>query len=40
MRSKNLIIGLVCLLILVVVLSMSTKSQKSEEQPKFERIGS
>jgi YVTN family beta-propeller protein len=38
MKTKNLIIGLVCLLILVVVLSMSTKSQKPEEQPKFERI--
>jgi len=38
MRSKNLIIGLVCLLIVVMVLSMSTKSQKPEEQPKFETI--
>ena len=38
MRTKNLIIGLVCLLILVVVLSMSTKSQKPEEPPKFEPI--
>jgi hypothetical protein len=38
MKSKNLIIGLVCLLILVVVLSMSTKSQKPEETPKFEVI--
>jgi Tol biopolymer transport system component len=38
MKNKNLIIGLVCLLILVVVLSMSTKSQKPEETPKFEVI--
>jgi Tol biopolymer transport system component len=38
MKSKNLLIGLVCLLIVVVVLSMSTKSQKPEEQPKFETI--
>ena len=38
MKTKNLIIGLACLLILVVVLSMSTKSQKPEEQPKFEVI--
>ena len=38
MRSKNLIIGLLCLLIVVVALSMSTRSQKPEEQPKFETI--
>ncbi|KPK75033.1 MAG: hypothetical protein AMJ89_05015 [candidate division Zixibacteria bacterium SM23_73] len=38
MKSKNLLIGLVCLLISVAVLSMSTKSQKSAETPKFERI--
>lgn len=38
MKSKNLLIGLVCLLIVVVVLSMSTKSQKPEEQAKFEVI--
>lgn len=38
MRTKNLIIGLVCLLVVVVVLSMSTKSQKPEETPKFEVI--
>jgi len=38
MKSKNLLIGLVCLLTVVVVLSMSTKSQKPEEEPKFERI--
>jgi hypothetical protein len=38
MKSKNLIIGLVCLLTVVVVLSMSTKSQKPEETPKFESI--
>ena len=38
MKSKNLFIGLICLLIVVVVLSMSTKSQKPEETPKFETI--
>jgi hypothetical protein len=38
MKSKNLLIGLACLLIVVVILSMSTKSQKPEEQPKFETI--
>jgi hypothetical protein len=38
MKNKNLLIGLVCLVISVVVLSMSTKSQKPEDQPKFERI--
>lgn len=38
MRSKNLLIGLTCLLIVVVVLSMSTRSQKPEKQPKFEVI--
>jgi hypothetical protein len=38
MKTKNLIIGLACLLIVVVVLSMSTKSQKPEETPKFETI--
>jgi Tol biopolymer transport system component len=38
MKTKNLIIGLVSLLLLVVVLSMSTKSQKPEEQAKPEII--
>jgi Tol biopolymer transport system component len=38
MRSRNLIIGLVCFLIVVVVLSMSTKSQKPEETPLYEPI--
>jgi hypothetical protein len=38
MKTKKLIIGLVSLLLLVVVLSMSTKSQKMEEQPKFEIV--
>ena len=38
MKTKNLIIGLACLVILVVVFSITTKSQKPEEQPKFERI--
>jgi Tol biopolymer transport system component len=38
MKSKNLIIGVACLLILLVVFSMSTKSQKPEETPKFEVV--
>ena len=38
MKSKNLLIGLACLLVLVVVLSITTKSQKPEEQPKFEIV--
>jgi len=38
MRSKNLIIGLVCLFVLVVVFSLTTKSQKQVEAPKFETI--
>lgn len=38
MKNKNLIIGLACLVIVVVVLSMSTKSQKPEENPRFEII--
>jgi Tol biopolymer transport system component len=38
MRTKNLIIGLVSLLLLVVVLSMSTKSQKPEEPAKPETM--
>jgi hypothetical protein len=38
MRTKNLIIGLVCLFVLMVVLSMSTKSQKSQEPLLFEPI--
>lgn len=38
MRTKNLIMGFLCLALLVVVLSMSTKSQKPEEQAKFETI--
>jgi len=38
MKNKNLLIGLACLLIVVVVLSMSTKSQKPEETPKFDII--
>ena len=38
MRTKNLIIGLLCLVVLVVVFSMTTKSQKPGEQPKFEII--
>ncbi len=38
MRSKNLLIGLAFLVILVVVLSLSTKSQKPEQQADFEII--
>ena len=38
MKSKNLIIGLVCLLIVVVVLSISTKTQKTVKQAKSETI--
>jgi hypothetical protein len=38
MRTKNLIIGLGCLLIVLVVLSMSTKSQKPEKATEFEVI--
>jgi Tol biopolymer transport system component len=38
MKAKNLIIGLVCLFVLMVVLSMSTKSQKSQEPLLFEQI--
>jgi hypothetical protein len=38
MRNKNLLVGLLCLLISVVVLSMSTKSQKPLEQADFEVI--
>jgi Tol biopolymer transport system component len=38
MKSKNLIIGLLCLLIVVVVFSMTTKSQKPAEKEKPETI--
>lgn len=38
MKSRNLIFGLVFLVILIVVLSMSTRSQKTEESPEFEII--
>jgi len=38
MKAKNLIIGLVCLAVLVIVFSITTKSQKPEETPKFETI--
>jgi hypothetical protein len=38
MRTKNLIIGLICLSVLMVVLSMSTKSQKPEQKQTFEII--
>jgi len=38
MKNKNLMIGLICLVVLVVVFFMTTKSQKPEEQQKFEII--
>jgi Tol biopolymer transport system component len=38
MKSKNLISGLVCLFVLVVVFSMTTKSQKPAEKEKPETI--
>lgn len=38
MKSKNLIIGLLCLFVLMVFFSLTAKSQKPEQQPKFERI--
>jgi hypothetical protein len=38
MKSKNLIIGLVCLFVMVVALTLTTKSQKPEEHSKFEVI--
>jgi len=38
MRTKNLIIGLVCLFVLVVVFSLTTKSQKPAEQEKSKTI--
>jgi len=38
MKNKNLLIGLACLLTVVAVLSMSTKSQKPVDEAKFEVI--
>jgi Tol biopolymer transport system component len=38
MRTKNLIVGLLCLFVLVVVFSLTTKSQKSAEKEKPETI--
>ena len=38
MKSKNLFVGLGCLLTVILVLSMSTKSQKPEEPAEFEII--
>jgi Tol biopolymer transport system component len=38
MKSKNLIIGFLCFFILIVLFSITTKSQKPEENPKFEVI--
>jgi len=38
MRNKSLIVGLLCLFVLMVVFSITTKSQKPEEAPLFEPI--
>ncbi len=38
MRSRNLIVAAICVLALTVVISMSGRSQKPEEHPKFETI--
>jgi hypothetical protein len=38
MRTKSLLVGLCCLFVILVVLAMSTRSQKTEEPPKFEII--
>jgi hypothetical protein len=38
MRTKSFFIGLSCLFVIMVVLAMSTRSQKTEEPPKFETI--
>jgi len=38
MRTKNLIIGLVCLFVLIVVFSVTTRSQKLEERAKCQII--
>jgi hypothetical protein len=38
MRSKNLIIGFLCFFILIVLFSITTKSQKPEETPLYEPI--
>jgi hypothetical protein len=38
MKSKNLTIGLFCVFIFMVVFTLTTKSQKPEETPKFEVV--
>jgi Tol biopolymer transport system component len=38
MRTKSLLVGLCCLFVVMIVLAMSTRSQKAEEPPKFEVI--
>jgi hypothetical protein len=38
MRTKSLLLGLCCLFVVMIVLAMSTRSQKAEEPPKFETI--
>ena len=38
MKTKSLTVGLLCLFVLMVVFSITTKSQKSEEQADFEVI--
>ncbi len=38
MRTKSLLVGLCCLFVILIVLTMSTRSQKAEEPPKFKTI--
>jgi Tol biopolymer transport system component len=38
MKTKSLVIGLACFTVVALVLSMSTNSQKTKEQPKFDII--
>jgi len=39
MKTKNFVVGILCLVVLLVIFfSITTKSQKPEEQPKFETI--
>ena len=38
MRTKSLLVGLCCLFVVIIVLAMSTRSQKAEEPPKFETV--
>jgi hypothetical protein len=38
MRTRSLLIGLACFVVVALVLSMSTNSQKTKDQPKFDII--